>query len=218
MIFFELQATVAAFYRRDGQNQNRLCQISSQFCVQIFTSIGSFLTQLFKKKLGSLFEIWWVARLRFVLTIFVSIQICMHVCMLLSLRPGLWSLTEGNCRDHRHSIDKYLDTRSPIATAADRVATDHSQKSQSQGGLPELLLAYSCLTNHSKAASLWSVTPKQVVRTHQWCVVCFIVEYLLIFTCKTCAHRTLRLFSSGHLAIIITPVASGLFMSSAPVV
>ena len=33
-----------------------------------------------------------------------------------------------------------------------RVATDHFQKSQSQdGGLAELLLAYSCLTNHSEA-------------------------------------------------------------------
>ena len=42
-------------------------------------------------------------------------------------------------------IDKYLDTRRPIATAADRVAIEHFEKSQSQdGGLPELLLAYSC--------------------------------------------------------------------------
>jgi len=44
------------------------------------------------------------------------------------------------------------------------VATNHWQKLQSQdGGLPELLLGYSCLTNHSKAASLWLVMPKQVV-------------------------------------------------------
>ena len=41
--------------------------------------------------------------------------------------------------------NKYLETRRPIATAADRVATDHLHKSQSQyGGLPEFLLAYSC--------------------------------------------------------------------------
>jgi len=49
----------------------------------------------------------------------------------------------------------YLDTRRPIATAADIVATDHFQKSQSQdGGLSELLLACSCVTNHSEAALL----------------------------------------------------------------
>ena len=44
--------------------------------------------------------------------------------------------------DHRQRIDKCLDTRRPIATAADRVVTDHSGKSQSQdGGLSELLFA-----------------------------------------------------------------------------
>jgi len=43
----------------------------------------------------------------------------------------------------------------PNATAADRVVAGHFQMSQSQnGGMPELLLAYSCLTNHSEAASL----------------------------------------------------------------
>jgi len=58
----------------------------------------------------------------------------------------------------RHRIDKYLDTQWPIATAADRVTTDHFQNSQSQdGGLPELLLTDSCLTTHSEAASLSSV-------------------------------------------------------------
>jgi len=57
--------------------------------------------------------------------------------------------------EHRHRIDKYLDTPRRITITADRVATDHFQKSKSQdGGLPELLLAYSCLTNHSEAASL----------------------------------------------------------------
>jgi len=39
-----------------------------------------------------------------------------------------------------------------MATAADSVATDHFQKSKSQdGGLPELLLAYSFVSNHSFA-------------------------------------------------------------------
>ena len=53
------------------------------------------------------------------------------------------------------------------------------QKSQSQDGwLPELLLAYSCLTYHREAASLWLVTPKQDVGDHQWRVVCCNVEYL----------------------------------------
>jgi len=57
--------------------------------------------------------------------------------------------------EHRHRIDKYLDTPRRITITADRVDTDHFQKSKSQdGGLPELLLAYSCLTNHSEAASL----------------------------------------------------------------
>ena len=64
-------------------------------------------------------------------------------------------------------ISMLVYTRRPIATAADRVDTDHFQKSQSQdGGLPELLLAYSCLTNHSEAASLSLV------------VFCCNVEYL----------------------------------------
>ena len=45
------------------------------------------------------------------------------------------------------------------------------------GGLPVLLLAYSCLTNHSEAASLQLVTPKQVVGDHQRRVVRCNVEY-----------------------------------------
>jgi len=48
--------------------------------------------------------------------------------------------------------NKYLETRRPIATAGDRVATDQLHKSQSQyGGLPELLLAYSCPIDPSEA-------------------------------------------------------------------
>jgi len=43
---------------------------------------------------------------------------------------------------HSHRIDRYLDTRHPIATAANCVATDHFQKSQSQDGiLLKLLLS-----------------------------------------------------------------------------
>ena len=81
--------------------------------------------------------------------------------------------------DHSQRIDKYLDSWRQITNAADCVAIDHFQKSQSQdGGLPKLLLAYSCLTNHREAASLWLVTPKQVVGHHQWRVVCCNVEYL----------------------------------------
>ena len=54
--------------------------------------------------------------------------------------------------------------------------------------------------------------PNQVVEDHKCCVVCGNIVR------KTCAHQTLRLFSSGHLAIITIPVASGLFTSSAHVV
>ena len=83
------------------------------------------------------------------------------------------------CQSHRHRIDKYLDTWRSIKTAADPVATNHFQKLQSQDGrLPRLLFAYSCLTNHSKAASLWLVTSKQVVGDCQCCVICCNVEYL----------------------------------------
>ena len=61
----------------------------------------------------------------------------------------------------------------PIATPADHVATDHSGKLHLQdGGLP-----VRSLTNHSKVASLWLVTTKQVVGDHQWRVVCCNVEY-----------------------------------------
>ena len=95
-------------------------------------------------------------------------------------------------------------------TAADRVATDHFQKSQSQDG---------GLSNHSEAASLWLDTPKQVVGGHQWRVVCSTVEYLNfgMQKCKICAHQTFRLFAGGHLAITIS-VASGFITSSDPVV
>jgi len=108
----------------------------------------------------------------------------------LSWSCGLWPVLQllgwmsdvwwwWGCSHHRHKTDKYLDTRRPITTAADHVAIGHFQKSSLQDGrLPELLLAYSCLTNHSKAALLWLVTPKQDVGDHQWLVICCNVEYL----------------------------------------
>ena len=46
------------------------------------------------------------------------------------------------------------------------------------GSGPPILLAYSCLTSHSKAASVWLVTLKQVVRNHKWCVICCNIEHL----------------------------------------
>jgi len=54
----------------------------------------------------------------------------------------------------RHRIDKYVDARHPFATAVDRAATGHFQKSQSQdGGTAGVIIsAYSCVTNHSNAA------------------------------------------------------------------
>ena len=95
------------------------------------------------------------------------------------LIPVFWLMsTTHHHPHHRHRTDKHPDTRRPVATAADRVAANHCQKLQSQDGrLPELLLAYSCLTNHSEAASLWLVTPKQDVGDRQWCVVCCNIEY-----------------------------------------
>ena len=81
--------------------------------------------------------------------------------------------------DHSQRIDKYLDSWRQITNAADCVAIDHFQKSQSQdGGLPKLLLAYSCLTNYGEAASPWLVTPKQDIGDHQWPVICCNAEYL----------------------------------------
>ena len=56
---------------------------------------------------------------------------------------------------HRHRIDKYLDTLLANQPISDGEATDHCQKGVPQdGGLPELIVARSCLTNHSEAASL----------------------------------------------------------------
>ena len=50
--------------------------------------------------------------------------------------------TVGLHHSQRIGLYKYLDTRRPIAPAADHVASGHAGKSQSQvGGLPELLLA-----------------------------------------------------------------------------
>ena len=56
-------------------------------------------------------------------------------------------------REHRHGIDKYLDTSLANQPISDGKATDHCQKVASQdGGLPELIVTRSCLTNHSEAS------------------------------------------------------------------
>ena len=55
----------------------------------------------------------------------------------------------------RRRIDKYLDTLLAYQPISDVEATDHCHKVTSQdGGLPGLIVARSCLTNHSEAASL----------------------------------------------------------------
>ena len=65
---------------------------------------------------------------------------------------------------HRHRIDKYLDTLLANQPISDGEATDHCQKGALQDGrLPELIVAQSCLTNHSEASRPWLVTPKQEV-------------------------------------------------------
>jgi len=76
--------------------------------------------------------------------LFKSEQICGCCCKM--LRGSLfWG----------HTVDKYLDTLLAIKPISDGDATDHCQKGAPQdGGLPELILARSCLTNHSEAASL----------------------------------------------------------------
>jgi len=85
---------------------------------------------------------------------------------------GVWML--GLTR--RQRIDKYLDTRRLIATAADHVATDRSGKSQSQDvGLPESLKPL-----------LWLVQLKPVVGDHQRRGVCCYVENL-----HFCMHNLL---------------------------
>ena len=59
------------------------------------------------------------------------------------------------CCYHRHRIDKYQDTLLGNQPISDDEATDHCQKGAPQdSGLPELIVARSCLTNHSEAASL----------------------------------------------------------------
>ena len=61
--------------------------------------------------------------------------------------PGYYS--------HRHRIDKYLDTLPANQPISDNKATDRCQRKAPQdGGLPELIVAQSCLTNRSEAASL----------------------------------------------------------------
>ena len=85
--------------------------------------------------------------------------------------------------DHRHRIYQYLDTLLANQPVSDGEASDRCQKVAPQDGrLSELIVARSCLTNHSEAASLWLVTLKHdVVGNHQWHywrVICCNVEYL----------------------------------------
>jgi len=64
-------------------------------------------------------------------------------------------LTRQNRLNCRHRIDKHLDTLLANQTARKVKPPITAKKGISQdGGLPELLLAQSCLTNHSEAASL----------------------------------------------------------------
>jgi len=59
------------------------------------------------------------------------------------------------CDDHRYRIDKYLDSLLANQPISDGEATDRCQKVAPQDGeLSELIVARSCLTNHSEAASL----------------------------------------------------------------
>jgi len=66
----------------------------------------------------------------------------------------LW-LKSPTVSHHRHRIDKYLDILLANRPISDGEATDRCQMGAPQdGGLPELIVARSCLTNHSEAASL----------------------------------------------------------------
>jgi len=71
---------------------------------------------------------------------------------------------------HRQRTERYLDSLLTNQPISDNEATDHCQKVTPQdGGLPELIVARSCLTNHSEGSRPWLVTPKQdVVGNHQW--------------------------------------------------
>jgi len=92
---------------------------------------------------------------------------------LLNNTPQQEAVTGKWCRPQNRQMSRYTTSKQIMSPPI------ISKKSQSQdGGLPELLLAYSCLTNHSEAALLWLVTPKQVVGDHQWRVVCCNAKYL----------------------------------------
>ena len=85
----------------------------------------------------------------------------MQVCTLLQ--------TDNHANTPHHSVFY----RPDALPAAQPTASKHWRHR-----LPELLLAYSCLTNHSRAALVWLVMPKQTMRDHQWHVVCCNAEYL----------------------------------------
>ena len=124
--------------------------------------------------------------------------------------------------DHRHRMDKYLDTLLANQPISDGEATDHCQKGAPQdGGLPELIVAQSCVTNHSEAASLWLVTPKQdVIGNHQWRrwrVICCNVEYLNFAMQKLRPSNIKVIFQRPSCG---SPIAmtSGFIASTTPVV
>jgi len=123
--------------------------------------------------------------------------------------------------NHRHRIDKYLDTLLANQPISDGEATDHCQKDALQdGSLPELIVARSCLTSHSEAASLWLVTPKQdVVGNHHWRhwrVICCNTEYLNFGIQNLRPSNIKVIFQQPYCGSPIA-VASGVIAGTAPV-
>jgi len=69
------------------------------------------------------------------------------LCVRLCVRPCHASPGGGHCTTHRHRRDEYLDTLLANQPISDGEATDHCQKGAPQdGGLPELIVARSCLS------------------------------------------------------------------------
>jgi len=117
---------------------------------------------------------WLVYHIRWQWSTIDNLHITKHQLSIMTMRGWF---------NHRHRVDKYLDTLLANQPISDGEATDHCQKGAPQdGGLPELIVAWSCLTNHSEASRPWLVTPKQdVVGNHQWHhwhVVCCNIEDL----------------------------------------
>ena len=100
------------------------------------------------------------------------------------LFPEAWTRhsVTSDMRCHRNilsyllRIDKYLDTL--LANQQLGRRCHRLLPKLVIARLCKLLLAYSCITNHSKAASLWLAMLKHVVGDHQWRVVCCNIEYI----------------------------------------